>query len=144
MVEGQRVYLDHAATTPLDARVLDAMPPSRRDVWGNPSSIYLEGREARKALEAARRTVAECLGARPNDIVFTSGGSESDNAAIRGAPFASLRRGRHVVTSAIEHHAVLHTVEQLEREGFSATYLPVVGEGILDPHGHPRAWARAR
>src|SRR3990170_4002565 len=139
MVEGQRVYLDHAATTPLDARVLDAMLPYLRDVWGNPSSIYLEGREARKALEAARRTVAECLGARPNDIVFTSGGSESDNAAIRGAAFASLRRGRHVVTSAIEHHAVLHTVEQLEREGFSATYLPVDGEGFVDPETLRRA-----
>src|SRR3989304_4121367 len=139
MVEGQRVYLDHAATTPLDARVLDAMLPYLRDVWGNPSSIYLEGREARKALDAARRTVAECLGARPNDIVFTSGGSESDNAAIRGAAFASLRRGRHVVTSAIEHHAVLHTVEQLEREGFSATYLPVDGEGFVDPQALRRA-----
>ena len=139
MVEGQRVYLDHAATTPLGARVLDAMLPYLRDVWGNPSSIYLEGREARKALEAARRTVAECLGARPNDIVFTSGGSESDNAAIRGAAFASLRRGRHVVTSAIEHHAVLHTVEQLEREGFSATYLPVDGEGFVDLQALRRA-----
>src|SRR3972149_8059606 len=119
MVEGQRVYLDHAATTPLDARVLDAMLPYRRDVWGNPSSIYLEGREARKALEAARRTVAECLGARPNDIVFTSGGSESDNSAIRGAAFASLRRGRHVITSAMEHHAPRHTAAPVGGGGFS-------------------------
>ena len=139
MEHAGRVYLDHAATTPLDSRVLDAMLPYLRDVWGNPSSIYLEGREARKALEAARRSVAECLGARPNDIVFTSGGSESDNAAIRGAAFASLRRGRHLITTAIEHHAVLHTVEQLEREGFTATYLPVDGEGFVDPETLRRA-----
>src|SRR3990172_10591174 len=105
MVEGQRVYLDHAATTPLDARVLEAMLPYLRDVWGNASSICLEGREARKALEAARRSVAETLGARPNDVVFTSGGSESDNAAIRGAAFASLRRGPHLITTPIPHHA---------------------------------------
>ena len=139
MEHAGRVYLDHAATTPLDSRVLDAMLPYLRDVWGNPSSIYLEGREARKALEAARRSVAECLGARPSDIVFTSGGSESDNAAIRGAAFASLRRGRHLITTAIEHHAVLHTVEQLEREGFTATYLPVDGEGFVDPETLRRA-----
>jgi len=129
----RRVYLDHAATTTLDPRVLEAMLPCLQDTWGNASSIYFEGREARKALEAARRQVADLLGARPNDIVFTSGGSESDNAAIRGAAFASMRRGRHLITSAIEHHAVLHTVEQLEREGFEATYLPVDSEGFVDP-----------
>jgi len=128
-----RVYLDHAATTPLDPRVLDAMLPVYRGVWGNPSSIYFEGREARKTLDAARRDVAAVLNARPNDVIFTSGGSESDNLAIRGAAFGSLRRGRHLVTSAIEHHAVLHTVEQLEREGWSATYLPVDPEGFVSP-----------
>jgi cysteine desulfurase len=128
-----RIYLDHAATTPLDPRVLEAMRPVLESVWGNPSSIYFEGREARKALDAARRDVAAVLNARPNDIVFTSGGSESDNLAIRGAAFGSLRRGRHIVTSAIEHHAVLHSVEQLEREGFSATYLPVDAEGFVRP-----------
>jgi cysteine desulfurase len=126
-----RVYLDHAATTPLDPRVLEAMLPVLESVWGNPSSIYFEGREARKTLDAARRDVAAVLNARPNDIVFTSGGSESDNLAIRGAAFGALRRGRHLITSAIEHHAVLHTVEQLEREGWSATYLPVDGEGFV-------------
>jgi cysteine desulfurase len=129
--ERPRVYLDHAATTPLDGRVLDAMRPALAGVWGNPSSIYFEGREARKALDSARRDVAAILNARPNDIVFTSGGSESDNLAIRGAAFGSIRRGRHIITTAIEHHAVLHTVEQLEREGFSATYLPVDGEGFV-------------
>jgi cysteine desulfurase len=126
-----RVYLDHAATTPLDPRVLEAMLPVYQEIWGNPSSIYFEGREARKTLEAARRDVAAVLNARPNDVVFTSGGSESDNLAIRGAAFGSMRRGRHLITSAIEHHAVLHTVEQLEREGWSATYLPVDGEGFM-------------
>ena len=133
MTEQRHVYLDHAATTPLDPRVLDTMRPVLESIWGNPSSIYAEGREARRILDAARRDVAALLGARPNDIVFTSGGSESDNAAIRGAAFASMRRGKHLVTSAIEHHAVLHTVEQLEREGFSATYLPVDGEGFVSP-----------
>jgi cysteine desulfurase len=127
-----RAYFDHAATTPLDPRVLDAMLPYLRGVWGNPSSIYLEGREARRGLEAARREVAAVLHARPNDIVFTSGGSESDNLALRGVAFAARARGRHIITSAIEHHAVLHAVEELEREGFEATYLPVDSEGFVD------------
>jgi cysteine desulfurase len=134
-----RIYLDHAATTPLDPRVLEAMLPYLQGVWGNPSSIYHEGREARKHLDAARRSVAEVLGARPNDIVFTSGGSESDNTAIRGVAYASQQRGRHIITSAIEHHAVLHTVEQLEREGFEATYLPVDAEGFVSPDDLARA-----
>lgn len=128
-----RVYLDHAATTPIDSRVVEAMVRYLRSGWGNPSSIYYEGREARKALDAARRTVAELLGARPNEIIFTSGGSESDNTAIRGVAFAAQSRGRHIITSAIEHHAVLHEVEQLEREGYAATYLPVDQEGFVDP-----------
>ena len=133
MNDQRRVYFDHAATTPLDPRVLEAMRPVLESVWGNPSSIYFEGREARKTLDAARRDVAAVLNARPNDVVFTSGGSESDNLAIRGAAFGAMRRGKHVITSAIEHHAVLHTVEQLEREGFSATYLPVDAEGFVSP-----------
>jgi cysteine desulfurase len=126
-----RIYLDHAATTALDRRVLNAMLPALQSTWGNASSIYYEGREARKALDAARRQVAECLGAKPNEIVFTSGGSEADNTAIRGAAYASVRRGRHIITTQIEHHAVLHTVEQLEKEGFEATYLPVDAEGFV-------------
>jgi len=100
-MERPRVYLDHAATTPLDPRVLEAMLPHLQNSWGNPSSIYYEGREARKTLDAARRAVAEVLGARANDIVFTSGGSESDNSAIRGAAYAAQKRGRHIITSAI-------------------------------------------
>lgn len=128
----QRIYFDHAATTPVDRRVLEAMLPYLTETWGNPSSIYYEAREARKGLDAARRTVAQVLGCRPSEVIFTSGGSESDNAAIRGAAYAARRRGNHIVTTAIEHHAILHTVEQLEKEGFRATYLPVDRYGIVD------------
>lgn len=129
-----RIYLDHAATTPPDPRVIEAMLPMLSTYWGNPSSIYLEGQEARRALDAARKLIADLLGAQPKEIVFTSGGTESDNAAIRGAAFAQRERGRgnHIVTTSIEHHAVLHTVEQLEREGFRATYLPVDSEGVIE------------
>lgn len=110
------------------------MLPMLTQFWGNPSSIYLEGQEARRAIDSARKLCADLLGAAPKEIVFTGGGSESDNAAIRGAAFAQRERGRgnHIITTAIEHHAVLHTVEQLEREGFRATYLPVDGEGFVD------------
>jgi cysteine desulfurase len=139
MEQPRRIYFDHAATTPLDRRVLDAMLPVYEQVWGNASSIYAEGREARRVLDAARRDVAHALNGRPNDIVFTSGGSESDNLAIRGAAYGSVRRGKHIITSAIEHHAVLHTVEQLEREGFEATYLPVDGEGFVSVDNLSRA-----
>ena len=132
--EMARIYLDHAATTPVDPRVLEAMWPMYTKYWGNPSSIYLEGQEARRALDNARKLCADLLGVSPKEIVFTSGGTESDNAAIRGAAFAqrALGRGNHIVTTQIEHHAVLHTVEQLEREGFRATYLPVDSEGFVD------------
>lgn len=100
--------------------------------WGNPSSIYYEAREARKGLDQARRTIAAILGAKPNDIVFTSGGTESDNLALRGVAYASRQRGRHLVTTAIEHHAVLHTMERLEQEGFRLMLLPVDPEGFVD------------
>jgi len=128
----KRVYLDHAATTPLDPRVLEAMLPYLSDAWGNPSSLYAEAQEARKGLEGARRTVAGILGCRPQEIIFTSGGTESADLALRGVAYASRRRGSHIVTSAIEHHAVLHTAERLEQEGFRVTYLPVDGEGLID------------
>jgi cysteine desulfurase len=130
---GERIYLDHAATTPLDSRVLEAMLPYLGEHWGNPSSLYAEAREARKGLDAARRTVAELLGCQPQEIIFTSGGSESDSLAVRGTANAGRRRGDHIVTSAIEHHAVLHTVQQVEKEGFRSTYLPVDGQGFVDP-----------
>lgn len=129
-----RIYLDHAATTRPDPRVIEAMLPMLTTYWGNPSSIYLEGQEAHRALDAARKLCADLLGAQPKEIVFTSGGTESDNMAIRGAAYAQMARGRgnHIVTTQIEHHAVLHTVEQLEQEGFRATYLPVDSEGVVD------------
>ncbi len=129
-----RIYLDHAATTPPDPRVLEAMWPMYHQYWGNASSIYLEGQEARRAVDASRKLCADLLGAQPREIVFTSGGTESDNAAIRGAALAQRARGRgnHIVTTQIEHHAVLHTVEQLEREGFSATFVPVDRDGVVD------------
>lgn len=130
----ERVYLDHAATTPPDPRVLEAMWPVFSRDWGNPSSIYLEGQTAHRWLDEARARCARLLGADPGEIIFTSGGTESDNAAIRGAAIAQRDRGRgdHIVTSQVEHHAVLHTVEQLEREGFRATYLPVDSDGCID------------
>src|SRR5262245_58313191 len=130
----RRVYLDHAATTPTDRRVVDAMLPYLTNAWGNPSSIYAEAREARKGLDGARRTVADIFGAKPNEIVFTSGGTEADNLALWGVAAAAKARGggNHIITSAIEHHAVLHEGEQLEKDGFRVTYLPVDGEGFVD------------
>lgn len=108
--------------------------PYLRDFYGNPSSIYAEAQEARRGLEGARRTIADTLGCRPQDIIVTSGGSESDNLALRGAAWAARRAGRgdHVITTAIEHHAVLHTAERLEQEGFRVTYLGVDNEGLID------------
>jgi len=134
-----RIYLDHAATTPVDPRVVEAMLPYWTQYWGNPSSIYEEAQEARKGLDDARRTVAEILGAKPQEVIFTGGGSEADNLAVRGAAMALRRRGDHIITSQIEHHAVLHTVQQLEREGFRATYLPVDGDGFVDLDALDRA-----
>ena len=135
----RRIYLDHAATTPPDPRVVAAMLPFLTNAWGNPSSIYAEAREARKGLDAARRTVASILGCKPNEIVFTSGGTEADNLAIRGVIDAVRRRGPvggpvrdHVITTAIEHHAILHTCDALEADGLRVTRLPVDGEGFVD------------
>ena len=138
-MEQRRVYLDHAATTPPDARVIEAMLPYLTAHWGNPSSIYFEAREARRGLDAARRSVAEVLGARPTEVVFTSGGTESDNLALRGVAYGARRRGNHIITTAIEHHAVLHTAERLEDEGFRVTYLPVDREGFVDLEALERA-----
>jgi cysteine desulfurase len=124
--------MDHAATTPPDPRVIAGMLPYLTSAWGNPSGIYAEAREARKGLDAARRSVAALLGAKPNEIVFTGGGSESDNLALRGVAMASRRRGDHIITTAVEHHAVLRECEALEAEGFRVTYLPVDDEGFVD------------
>ncbi|TMF04365.1 MAG: cysteine desulfurase [Chloroflexi bacterium] len=129
-----RIYLDHAATTPLDERVLEAMLPYLRDHWGNPSSLYGEAQEARRGLEGARRSIAEVLGCKPLELVLTSGGSESDNLALRGAAYAARRQGHgeQIITTAIEHHAVLHEAERLQEEGFRVTYIGVDGEGFID------------
>jgi cysteine desulfurase len=126
------IYLDHAATTPLDPRVLEVMLPYLREQYGNPSSLYALARPARQAVDRARGTVAACLGARPSEIVFTSGGSECDNAAIKGAAWAARDRGNHIITSSIEHHAVLHTCAWLERFGIETSYLPVDAEGMVN------------
>ena len=134
------IYMDHAATTPVDPRVVEAMLPYFSEGYGNPSSIHAFGRDAHEATENARRTVADALGANPTEIVFTSCGSESDNMAIRGVAWASRDRGDHIITSLVEHHAVGHTCEQLEREfGFRVTYLPVDEYGVVDPDDVGRA-----
>ncbi len=127
------VYLDNAATTSVSAPVLEAMLPYLRDNYGNPSSVHRWGRDARKALNAARRQVAAALGAQEDEVFFTGCGTESDNWALRGAAYALRDRGRHIITSAIEHHAILHTCQALEREGWRVTYLPVDGEGFVSP-----------
>ncbi len=127
------IYLDHAATTPMDPRVLEAMLPYYRTHFGNPSSVYSVGREARKAVDAARQTVADVLHTSPQEIVFTSSGTEADNLAIKGVAEALQEKGKHMITSAIEHHAVLHSCEYMEKHGWEVTVLPVDGEGLVDP-----------
>ena len=133
------IYMDHAATTPVRDEVLSEMLPYFGASFGNPSSIYTMAQEARKAVDESRETVAGVLGARTNEIVFTSGGTESDNAALKGAAFALRDVGNHIVTTSIEHHAVLHTCHQLEQFGFDVTYLPVDRHGLVDPDDVARA-----
>ncbi|MFA5293966.1 MAG: cysteine desulfurase NifS [Methanoregulaceae archaeon] len=131
--EPRVIYLDHAATTPTRPEVVEAMLPYFRERYGNPSSIYRIARESKKVVESARETVARALGAEPGEIYFTSGGTESDNWAIKGVAFANRKRGDHVITSAIEHHAVLYPARYLVKQGFSATFLPVDSTGLVDP-----------
>ena len=133
------VYLDHAATTPVRPEVMEAALPYFTDSFGNPSSIYSLAPEARKALDESRDTVAGVLGARSREIVFTSGGTESDNAALKGVAFALRDLGHHIITTSVEHHAVLHTCHQLEQFGFDVTYLPVDEYGLVDPDDVGRA-----
>ena len=131
-MEKRFVYADHSATTPISKPVLNAMLPYLTEGYGNPSSIYSKGREATKALESARGQVAEALHAKPSEIYFTSCGTESDNWAINGAAAAGARKGkRHLITTNFEHHAVLHTMQMLEKEGFEVTYLPVDSQGLI-------------
>ena len=127
------IYLDHAATTPTDKRAVAAMLPYFEEIFGNPSSLHAFGQESGAAVEGARAKVATFLGVRPVEIVFTSGGTESDNFAIKGVAYANRNRGNHIITSAIEHDAVLSSCRFLEAEGFRVTYLPVDGEGLVDP-----------
>ena len=126
------IYLDNAATTSLDPDVLNEMMPWLQNGYGNPSSIYSIGRDARKAIEDARGRVAAAIGSKPNEIYFTGSGSESDNWAIKGIADAYKDKGRHMVTTNIEHHAVLHVFEYMEKQGFEVTYVPVENNGIVD------------
>jgi cysteine desulfurase len=127
----RRVYLDNSATTPVDAEVLEAMLPYLSGKFGNASSIHFFGQEARSAVDKARHQVAELINARPNEIVFTSGGTEANNLAIRGFLEANPKAGKHIITSDIEHSAVKNVCEDLEKQGFEVTYLPVYENGIV-------------
>ncbi|HZK84638.1 MAG TPA: cysteine desulfurase NifS [Desulfosporosinus sp.] len=127
----RRIYLDHSATTPVDPEVAALMMTYYTEKYGNPSSVHAFGREAKQALEEARRQVAELIGATPQEITFTSGGTESDNLAILGTVEAMRKKGKHLITTAIEHHAVLETFEYLEKNGFELTVIPVDAEAIV-------------
>ena len=127
----RQIYLDHASTTPVRPEVVEAMAPYFTEHFGNPSSIYPLGQEASDAVAAARESLASLIGATPREIFFSSGGTESDNWALKGFARANATKGRHIITSAIEHHAVLHTCEALEREGLEVTYLPVDEHGLV-------------
>jgi len=125
------IYMDNAATTKLSENVLNEMMPYLTKNYGNPSSIYSLAQESASAIKKAREKTAEALGAQPNEIYFTSGGTESDNWAIKGVADANKEKGRHIITTSIEHHAVLHTCQNLEKHGFAVTYLPVQSNGII-------------
>jgi cysteine desulfurase len=129
----RRIYLDYAATTPTHPDVSKAMRPFLRDTFGNPSSMHSAGQEARVAVEEARDKVASLIGAGSEEIVFTSGGTEADNFALKGVAYANDGKRNHIITSSVEHHAVLETCKFLERLGFTVTYLPVNGYGLVDP-----------
>lgn len=127
------IYFDHAATTALDRRVLDTMMPYLTTEYGNASSIYTSGRHAMQAIDHSREKVADQLHCRPSEVAFVGCGTESDNLAIKGMAFASQKKGKHIITTPIEHHAVLYTCQYLERFGFTTTYLPVDEYGRVDP-----------
>ena len=128
-----RVYMDNGATTRVTEPVMAAMQPYFCEIYGNPSSVHGFGREARKAVEAARAQVAKAIGAEPREIYFTGCGTEADNWALRGAAYANIRKGKHIITTNFEHHAILHTCQQLEKEGFEVTCLPVNEDGLITP-----------
>src|SRR3989338_3918797 len=127
----KRVYLDYAATTPCDPEVLKAMEPYFFEKFGNASSIHSFGQEAKKGIEESREMLASFLGADPSEVVFTSGGTESDNFALKGVASALEKKGNHIITSAIEHHAVSEQCKFLEKKGFVVTYIPVDKFGLI-------------
>ena len=135
----RRIYLDYAATTPTHPEVLKVMLPYFTDAFGNPSSIHSFGQEAKEAIEKARNQVSVLIGAKSEEIVFTGSGTEADNFALKGVALANQGKGNHIITSSIEHHAVLETCKFLEKQGFSVTYLPVDGYGMVDPGGVKKA-----
>jgi cysteine desulfurase len=135
----KKIYLDHAATTPTHPEVMKAMLPYFTDSFGNPSSIHALGQEARQAIEKARGQVAALIGAKEDEIVFTGSGTEADNFALKGVALARQDRGNHIITSSIEHHAVLETCRFLEKQGLSVTYLPVDSYGMVDPNDVKKA-----
>lgn len=129
----KRIYLDHSATTPVAPEVLEAMLPYFTEKFGNASSLHSFGLEAKQALEESRKKVAGLLGADPEELIFTSGGTESDNLALKGIAYRNKTEGRHIITTSIEHPAILETCRKLETEGFDVTYLPVNSEGLIEP-----------
>lgn len=129
----KQVYMDHSATTAVDPAVTEAMLPYFSEKYGNPSSLYSIGRQSRKAIEESRQKVADLIGAKKEEIIFTGSGTESDNLAIKGIALNNRKKGDHIITSSIEHHAVMHTCKYLEKNGFRVTYLPVSKEGLVDP-----------
>lgn len=133
MREKRFVYMDHAATTFTKPEVAESMLPFLKENFGNPSSLYSIGREGKEAIEAAREQLAKALGAKPGEVYFTSGGTESDNWAVKGTAFSRRKKGKHIITTPIEHHAVLYPCEYLESQGFDVTYLPVDRYGLVDP-----------
>lgn len=136
----REVYLDYAATTPVDPAVVAAMLPCFSEDWGNPSALYKKGRDANNRLGESREQIAKVLGCSPSEIIFTSGGTESDNLALKGAALAAQPKGRnHIITTAFEHHAILHAVEYLEQFGFEVTFVPIKRDGLVDPAEIERA-----
>jgi cysteine desulfurase len=139
MAAMKRIYLDNAATTPMDPEVLKAMLPFFSDAFGNPSSIHSFGQETRAFVEEARDKISTLIGARSEEIVFTGGGTEADNFAVKGVAFANEGKGDHIITTSIEHHAVMESCKFLERRGFRITYLPVGIDGLVDPQDVKKA-----
>lgn len=134
-----QVYMDHSATTPVDHAVVEAMIPYFSEKFGNPSSLYTIGRQARRAIEESRQKVADLIGAKKEEIIFTGSGTESDNLAIKGIAYRNRKKGDHIITSSIEHHAVLHTCKYLETQGFKVTYMPVDKDGLVNPNDVEKA-----